>query len=128
MNSINEILVKLYGNDLELYVPDDVDLVFLSESEVLAKKYIKEHDLSSEDVDLIIKYNLEKNDIISLQNFGYDFHSLKPKTELPNRLKKHSYLLNTKYYGKYRIEASSKLYLSLDNLANNENGADENDV
>ena len=111
---INEILVRLYGKDLAFYVPEDPDLKFIDYHERIALASIKEHGLTAEEVDLIIQYNKEKNDINSLSSLGYDLKDFKPKTVLSANLKNEAVLLNSNYTGINEIETSAKLFYAME--------------
>ena len=126
LTSINELLVKLYGTDLELYVPKATDLKFTTTKERRAKQYIEEHELTSEDVELIVKHNIEDLEIYSLSFLGYNIASLKPKTVLPSYLVNEGFLLNTNYVAEHEIETTAKLFYAMDNYFN-KGVAEEND-
>lgn len=113
LTSINELLVKLYGTDLELYVPKATDLTFTTSKERQAKYYIEEHELTSEDVELIVKHNVEDLEIYSLSFLGYNITSLKPKTVLPSYLLNEGFLITTNYVAEHEIEATAKLFYAM---------------
>ena len=114
LTSINELLVKLYGTDLELYVPKPTDLTFNTTNDRKAKAYIEKNNLSSEDVELIVNFNVESLEIYSLSFLGYDMTSLKPKTVLPSYLLEEHFLLNTNYTAEQEIESTAKLFYAMD--------------
>ena len=114
LTSINELLVKLYGTDLELYVPKATDLTFTTSKERQAKYYIEEHELTSEDVELIVKHNVEDLEIYSLSFLGYNIASLKPKTVLPSYLLNECFLITTNYVAEHDIETTAKFFYAID--------------
>lgn len=113
LTSINEILVRLYGTDLDFYVPEDPDLKFIDYHERIALASIKEHGLTAEEVDLIIQYNKESLEIYALTFLGYDRNDFKPKTVLSANLKNEAVLLNSNYTGINEIETSAKLFYAM---------------
>ena len=115
LTSINEILAKLYGTDLDFYVPNPSDLKFSTMEERRAEYYIKKHDLTAEEVDLIIQHNIESLEIYSLSLLGYDLTSLKPKTVLPTKLMNENILLNSNYIGR-NIETTAKLFYAMNQV------------
>lgn len=120
LNSIQELLSNLYDDDLELYVPSKVDLIFQRQKDKQAKYHIEKSNLTPEEVDLIIKYNIEKNDINCLRDLGYEFNNLKPKTVLPPHLKEEIYLINTNYTAEKHIETVAKFFYTMDSIFDKE--------
>lgn len=114
LTSINEILAKLYGADLELYVPNPIELEFNTFHERRNKFFIEKDKLTAEEVEQIIQYNIEKTEIYSLSFLGYDLNDFKTKSVLPSSLTEKTVLLNSNYVGKHDIETTAKLFYAME--------------
>lgn len=110
--SISKILKKIYDlNNVEIYVPEKKDLEFKTFHDSQAEKRIKQLGLSKEEVDLVVKYNIQKMEIYSLQMFGVNIVDLKPNINLPKSVKEFDSLI-TGTYTKSNVESRAKFYYS----------------
>ena len=112
INSMNNILRKLYRSDLEFYLPENPNLYFITKHERQARYFIEKENLTPSEVEDIIEYNIQSSEVHGLASLGLAFNSIKPKKKLPIKLAK-SVLLNINYTGEHGVETIAKYFYAL---------------
>ena len=110
----NGILKKICDVD-SAYVPEKVDLQFRTAYTRKNENYIKESGLNDSEVELLTQYIKEKHEIHCLTSAIDDnlTNKLKPKTNIPQELKK-QIIVNTTYIRGEEIKRSGEIFFALD--------------